>query len=121
MAIQINNAVSSPTNQVQSASSQKVVGSDGSVPNSVDESSTQVKQPAAEALEANVSKINDFMQNVQRSIHFSVAEHSGRTIIEIYDKETNELIRSIPSEEVQRISDAIAEQLSEGLLLQTNI
>ncbi|EGG99098.1 Flagellar P-ring protein FlgI [gamma proteobacterium IMCC2047] len=78
-------------------------------------------QSDRDALEANVSKINDFVQNVQRSIHFSVAENSGRTIIEVYDKETDELIRTIPSEEVQRISEAIAEQLSEGLLLQTNI
>jgi len=126
MVIQINNATSPPTNQVQNTSGTDI-SSNEVAPNSVDESGTKVIQPAAEeqvdreALEASVSKINDFVQNVQRSIHFSVAENSGRTIIEVYDKETDELIRTIPSEEVQRISDAIAEQLSEGLLLQTNI
>jgi len=121
MVIQINNAASPSTNQVQNPSSQELSGGNEVAPNSVNEGKAQEKQPAAEVLEANVSKINDFMQNVQRSIHFSVSESSGRTIIEIYDKDTDELIRSIPSEEVQRISDAIAEQLSEGLLLQTNI
>jgi len=126
MVIQINNATSPPTNQVQNTSGTDF-SSNEVASNSVDESSTKVIQPAVEAqvdreaLEASVSKINDFVQNVQRSIHFSVAENSGRTIIEVYDKETDELIRTIPSEEVQRISDAIAEQLSEGLLLQTNI
>jgi flagellar protein FlaG len=125
MVIQINNATSPPTNQVQNTSGTDI-SSNEVAPNSVDESGAKVIQPAAEAqvdreaLEASVSKINDFVQNVQRSIHFSVAENSGRTIIEVYDKETDELIRTIPSEEVQRISDAIAEQLSEGLLLQTN-
>jgi len=131
MAIQLNNATSPPTNQVQNTSNQEVSRSNEVAPNAVNENratlTPTVEQPVVEAqvdreaLEASVSKINDFVQNVQRSIHFSVAENSGRTIIEVYDKETDELIRTIPSEEVQRISDAIAEQLSEGLLLQTNI
>lgn len=130
MAIQINNATSLPTNQVQNTSGQDI-SSNEVTPNPVNESRATLtpagEQPVVETqvdretLEANVSKINDFVQNVQRSIHFSVAENSGRTIIEVYDKNTDELIRTIPSEEVQRISDAIAEQLSDGLLLQTNI
>ena len=127
MAIQINNASSLPTEKVANTSSPDInrneVAPNPVVDNSIitAEQAKPITQPDRDALEANVSKINDFVQNVQRSIHFSVAENSGRTIIEVYDKETDELIRTIPSEEVQRISEAIAEQLSEGLLLKTNI
>ena len=126
MAIQINNATSLPTSQVKNASDQDF-SSNEVAPNPVGASGKIPVQTAAEAhadreaLEVSVSNINDFVQNIQRSIHFSVAENSGRTIIEVYDKETDELIRTIPSEEVQRISEAISEQLSEGLLLKTNI
>lgn len=122
MAIQLNNATSLPTSQVQKTSSPEISGHNEVAQTPVNENRETAGQLVnREALEASVSKINDFVQNVQRSIHFSVAENSGRTIIEVYDKETDELIRTIPSEEVQRISDAIAEQLSEGLLLKTNI
>lgn len=126
MAIQINNATSLPTNQVQNTSGQDF-SSNEVAPNPVSASGKMPIQSETEthvdreALEVSVSNINDFVQNIQRSIHFSVAESSGRTIIEVYDKETDELIRTIPSEEVQRISEAISEQLSEGLLLKTNI
>ncbi len=127
MAIQINNANSLPTEKVPNISSSDINRNEVASNPVADKSTVTAEQakptaqPDRDVLEASVSKINDFVQNVQRSIHFSVAENSGRTIIEVYDKETDELIRTIPSEEVQRISEAIAEQLSEGLLLKTNI
>ena len=126
MAIQINNATSPAESQIQSTESQKVAGNEV-VSGSVEESSATPSVLAAnpqmdrETLEAVVSNINDYVQNIQRSIHFSVSESSGRTIIEVYDSETDELIREIPPEEVQRISEALAEQLNVGLLAKTNI
>mgnify|MGYP002713152300 CR=1 FL=1 len=77
--------------------------------------------PAKPDLEITVNNINDFVQSIQRSIHFSVSEATGRTIIKVYDAETEELIREIPSEEIQRIAEVIAEQLENGILVDTNI
>lgn len=54
-----------------------------------------------------VSEINDFVQNVQRDLSFSLDEGSGHTIIRVIDTKSGELIRQIPSEEVL----AIASQL----------
>lgn len=124
MATLINDTSSPATSPVKGIS--KPVNSTRQVAaNQVAEVYTGSVQAGGQAgkreLEAAVSNINDFVQNIQRNIHFSVSETSGRTIIEVYDKETDELIREIPSEEVQRISAAIAEQLSEGLLVKTNI
>ncbi len=73
-------------------------------------------------IEATVSNINTLAQNSQRSIHFSVAEKTGETIIKVFNSNTDELIREIPSKELQKIAEAIeAQQGSEGLLFKAII
>ena len=64
-----------------------------------------------------VSQINDYVQNVQRSLQFSVDETSGRNVVRVIDKTTEEVIRQIPIEEVLVIARTIAEQLDEGVSL----
>ncbi len=79
------------------------------------------KDTALKVLEAKVSSINVLAQNSQRSIHFSVAEKTGDTIIQVFNAETDELIREIPSKELQKVAEAIEAQLSEGLLFNTSV
>ena len=57
-----------------------------------------------------VSSLNDYVQQVNRTLQFSVDETSGRTIIKVMDAETREVIRQIPPEEVV----ALARHLDEG-------
>ncbi|MCF7982187.1 MAG: flagellar protein FlaG [Pseudomonadales bacterium] len=125
MTIQINNATLLPSNQAQISSARGAAGKGAVVTEEVTSNppslTTQTTEPIPQELEIAVSNVNDFVQNLQRSIHFSVSESSGRTIIEVYDAQTDELIREIPSEEMQRISEAIAEQISEGLFVKINI
>lgn len=124
MAIEITNATSpqpvktqvTPTADPEPASTQLNAELANAAPDP-----SEAKPAKEPALDIAVSNINDFVQNIQRSIHFSIAEDSGRTIIKVYDAVTDELIREIPSEELQRISKAIEEQLSSGLLLKVNI
>ncbi len=49
-------------------------------------------------IEQAVTEINDYVQSVQRDLHFSVDEDSGLTIIRVRDKESGELIRQIPED-----------------------
>lgn len=73
-------------------------------------------------LDAALSKISDYVQNVQRSLTFSVDKASGRTVIKVIDSANNEVIRQIPSEEVLDIAKRIAEMAdkqSTGLLVQS--
>jgi len=49
-------------------------------------------------IEQAVSEINEYVQSVQRDLHFSVDEESGITIIRVRDKESGELIRQIPED-----------------------
>lgn len=58
-------------------------------------------------LQDAVSKLNDYVQNTQRKLSFSVSAETGRTIIKVYDAETDELIRQIPPEETIRLAESI--------------
>ena len=51
-----------------------------------------------------VNGINDFLQNVNRSLQFKIDEDSGRVVVQIKDTETDEVIRQIPSEEALEIA-----------------
>jgi flagellar protein FlaG len=62
------------------------------------------------ALDKAVQNINENMQAVQRELHFSIDDESGKTVIKIIDLATEEVIRQIPNEEAL----AVARRLSEG-------
>jgi flagellar protein FlaG len=57
------------------------------------------KANSVEIAEA-VIEVNDFLQNMNRNLSFSVDEDSGESIIIIKDSENEEIIRQIPSEEL---------------------
>ena len=63
-------------------------------------------------LEQAVSKLNDYVQNYQRKLSFSVSAETGRTIIKVYDAETDELIRQIPPEETIKLAESIDSKVS---------
>lgn len=71
-------------------------------------------------LAASVRKLNDHLQNMQRTLSFSVEESTGRTVISVYDSETDELIRQIPSEEVLRLLEQF-QSGNAGLLVQDSV
>lgn len=50
------------------------------------------------SVEQAVTEINEYVQSVQRDLHFSVDEDSGLTVIRVRDKESGELIRQIPED-----------------------
>ncbi len=67
-------------------------------------------------LSAAVSKLNDYVQNMRRTLSFSVEESTGRTVITVYDAETKEMIRQIPPEETLKLAELINTQ-SDSLLI----
>lgn len=73
-------------------------------------------QPPAEKLQAAVTKLNDHVQNLSRTLSFSIAESTGRTVIKVYDTETDELIRQIPAEETLKLAEILDEQSSNLLI-----
>jgi len=70
-----------------------------------------------EAVAQVVDKLNAFVQLTKRDISFGIDEQSGRDVISVFEAETQELIRQIPSEEalalLKRMDQAIGLLFSE--------
>lgn len=66
----------------------------------------------SEQLSAAVSKLNDYVQNVQRTLSFSIDKATGDTVVKVFDSETKELVRQIPAEETLKLAAAIDEQMA---------
>jgi flagellar protein FlaG len=45
-----------------------------------------------------VAKLNDYIQDVQRDLQFSLDESSGESVISVVDRHSSEVIRQIPAE-----------------------
>lgn len=58
-----------------------------------------------EQLDQAVSKLNDFVQTVQRDLQFEVDNDLGKTIVRVVDQETQEVIRQIPDEVALRLAE----------------
>ncbi len=63
-----------------------------------------------EPLEDVVSDLNKLVRELHRELRFSVDKDSGDTVIKVIDRETDEVVRQIPSEELihlrKRLQDA---------------
>jgi flagellar protein FlaG len=66
-------------------------------------------------LEQALGNVTAHVQNLHRSLHFSVDEKSGETVVRVVDSETQEVIRQIPSEELLAIADRL--RSTAGVLL----
>ena len=68
-------------------------------------------------IEQIVEKLNAFVQLTQRDVSFGIDEQSGRDVISVFESDTQELIRQIPSEEalalLKRMDKAIGLLFSE--------
>ena len=76
--------------------------------------SSAVKDAKAErdTLETAVSNLQDFTQNIQRNLNFSINESTGRTVVEVTDRVSGEVIRQLPTEEALRLAESLDEMRS---------
>jgi flagellar protein FlaG len=75
--------------------------------------------PAGEDISNAVKHLNDYMQNLQRELQFSVDDQTGRTVIKVLDSETDTVIRQIPPEEILDLARKLKDQDDDkGKLLQ---
>lgn len=51
-----------------------------------------------------VTKLNDYVQSVQRNLQFDLDNDSGKTVITVVDKQTSEVIRQIPDDVALRLA-----------------
>jgi flagellar protein FlaG len=76
-----------------------------------------------EKLSQQVSKMNEYVQSIQRDLKFAVDDDSGEMVVKVFNASTNELVRQFPSEEALKLSEHIKESLenSPGLLLKVEV
>lgn len=60
---------------------------------------------SVEDLQASIDKLNEFMKQGQRSLAFSVDEQAEEVVVRVTDRETNELVRQIPSEDAIQLKE----------------
>jgi len=56
-----------------------------------------------------VSELNNLVRELHRELQFSVDDESGETVIKVVDRETDEVVRQIPSEDVVRLRQRLQE------------
>jgi len=87
------------------------------ISDTVQNSNQTAQEATKEDLQKAVSKINDYVQNIQRSLQFTVDEESGRDVVTVLDTKTEEIIRQYPSEEVLAFARQLAQQKEEAISL----
>ncbi len=61
-------------------------------------------------MENAVSKLNEYVQSTARTLNFQVDDDSGKTVIKVYDRESDKLIRQIPNELVLELARRLNEE-----------
>ena len=75
------------------------VGKDDRAKQAESVSSTKEKQSQQQQkVQEAVARLNDYIQSVQRDLEFNMDEESGRVVVKVVDRKTNETIRQIPDE-----------------------
>ena len=59
---------------------------------------SELRDEGKEELAKAVAKLNDYIQTVQRDLKFTLDEESGRSVITVLDRNSNEVIRQIPED-----------------------
>lgn len=80
-------------------------------------SKTEPQQAQPVSLETAVTKLNDYVQTVNRTLAFSIDEHSGQTVVRVFNRDTEELIRQIPAEHTLKLAAALEKQTAQGMLI----
>jgi len=60
-----------------------------------------------EQLKDAADKTNQFVKNISQQLEFSVDKETGKTIVKVIDRQTDEVIRQIPPKEMLEIAKAL--------------
>jgi flagellar protein FlaG len=79
------------------------------------DSLTEISEPSGEQLQDAIDTIQQAVNVATNELDFSIDEGSGRSVVKVIDKTTNEVIRQFPSKEVLEIAQALDKL--QGLLI----
>ena len=90
-------AVQTPASAIREPGKSRPVAGDADARNA-----PAVQDP--KKIEQAVARLNDYVQSLQRDIVFSVDHDSGRSVVRVVERGTQEVIRQIPSEVALRLA-----------------
>ena len=70
----------------------------------------KAEEKTENSVEQAVAKLNDYVQNTERKLEFQVDDDSGETVVRVYDKMSDELIRQIPNEEALELAQKLNQE-----------
>ncbi|WP_077529039.1 flagellar protein FlaG [Vreelandella utahensis] len=80
------------------------------------EKSERLNEAMREELDDAVSRLNDFVQSVQRDLEFEVNDETGQTVVRVIDQQTEEVVRQIPDELAMRLAENLQQDEPLSLL-----
>ena len=86
-------------------------------PTKIEES--QNSRPGPEQIEEIVTRLQNSLQHVEPRIELSVDKELNQVIVRVFDEESGDLIRQIPSEDILKLDRFFADQ--SGLLMEEEI
>jgi flagellar protein FlaG len=103
-AVGIGHSAAKPASDVGGTRSSAALPADGKAsPPPAPATAPQVE------LEHSRAELERFVRSIRRELEFTVDDASGRTIITVRNKDTGEVVRQIPAEEVIALARAVAE------------
>lgn len=72
-----------------------------------DQKNDPSQEPDANTVKDAVERVKQFVQSAASDVQFSIDEESGMRVIKVVDKETQEIIRQMPSKEVVELAKAL--------------
>ncbi len=67
--------------------------------------------PSLDEVKKAVQEISNSMQSYSRGLEFSIDDESNRTIVKVVDKQSQEIIRQIPTEEALAIAKSLEQTI----------
>jgi flagellar protein FlaG len=80
---------------------------------------SQNSRPESEQIEEVLTRLQNSLQHVEPRIELSVDKELNQVIVRLFDKESGDLIRQIPSEEILELDRFFADQ--SGLFVEEEI
>jgi flagellar protein FlaG len=97
-ATSLSSSAANAYGKEQAAAAGKIDGSIIESGNGLPQNVQKMAEVSDEQVKAAVSKLNEYVQSMERTLDFQMDEDSGKTVIKVFDKISSELIRQIPSE-----------------------
>lgn len=79
----------------------------------------EIQEVSMEKLDAAIDRLNEMMQNSQRSLSYSVDKGSDKVVVQVRDYTTDQVIRQIPTEEALKFAESLDRML--GMLFDEEV